>query len=88
MEAMGDDAETEREQADEEPQREAAGSDEMRLGGQPRGGHRDDGEHTQDGRVGPRDREVEQVERQEREPARQERPLPAGDALPPAPPRR
>ena len=48
-----------------------------------------DGEHAEDRRVGPGDREVEQVERHEREPARQERALPAGEARsPPAPPRR
>ena len=88
VKAVGDDAEAEREQADEEPEREAGGTDEARLGGQPRGGYRHDREHAEDRRVGPGDRQVEQVSRHEREPARQERALQAGERAPRPPPPR
>jgi hypothetical protein len=85
VQAVRDDAEAEREQADEQRQREAGRPDESRLGREPRRGDGDDREHAEDRRVRTGERQVEQVRGDERQPARQERALQAGEAGPPPP---
>ena len=88
VQAVRDDAEPDRERAGHEREPEAGGPRQARLEREPRG--RDEEDRRDPGHRGGRagDGEVEQVQRDEREPARQERALPAGDPPPPpAPPR-
>ncbi len=88
VQPVRDDAEADREQAHDEPEREPRRADQARLQREPGGRERQDREHAPPRRGGAGDREVEQVRGDEREPARQERALQAGEPAAPPRPRR
>ena len=85
VQAVRDDAEAERQQADDDAEHEPGRPGDVRLGERPGGGHGDDAEHAEDRGVGPGEGEVEQVQRDEREAGQQQRALEAREprAAPP-----
>ena len=80
VQAVGDDAEADREEADDDAEHEPRRTGDVRLGERPRHGNDDDHRDAEHRRVGPREREVEQVRGDEHEPGEQERALGAGGA--------
>ena len=85
VQAVRDDGEAERQQADDDAEHEPGGPRDVRLGERPGGGHGDDAEHAEDRGVGPGEGKVEQVQRDEREAGQQQRALEAREprAAPP-----
>ena len=81
MQAVGDDAEADGEEADDDAQHEPGRAGDVRLGQRPRRGDGDDHRDAEHRRVGPREREVEQVGGDEREARDQQRALGARDPL-------
>ena len=75
VEAVRDDAEAERQQADDDAEDEPRRPRDVRLGQRPGDRDGDDREHAGQRGVGAGERQVEQVERDEREPGEQERAL-------------
>ena len=84
MQPVRDDAEADGEQPDDDAQPEPRRPRHARLGERPRQRQGDDHEHAEHGGVGARQREVEQVGGDEREPGEQQRALEARDPLAPA----
>jgi hypothetical protein len=77
VQAVRDDGESERQQADDDAEHEPSGSSDVRLGERPSGGHGDDAEHAEERGVRPREGKVEQVQRDQREARQQQRALEA-----------
>jgi hypothetical protein len=86
VQAVGGDPEAEHEQADAHAERESRRAGDVAACRVPRGCQRDDHQHAEHRGVGAGQRQVEQVEGDEGEPAGQERALQHGDPPPHAPP--
>ena len=80
MQPVGDDAEADGDQSYHDAQHEPRRAGDVRLGERPRRGEGDDHRDAQRRRVGPRQRQVEQMRGDEREAGEQERALGAGGA--------
>ena len=80
MQAVGDDAEAEAQEADDDAQDDPRRPRHVRAGQRPRDGGGDDRQQPEERGVGAGEREIEEVERDEGEAGEQERALEPGEA--------